>query len=165
MSLSDRAVEVTREVRAPAAEVWRLLADGWLYPLWVVGTARMRAVDEAWPAVGARLHHSVGNWPLLLDDRTEVLESEPGHRLLLRAHAWPMGSATVLIELESTEVGTRVRIREDAEQGPGTMLPRMLRQRLVEPRNREALRRLGYLAEGGRGGAPVSGPAAGPTPS
>lgn len=164
MSLRDRAVDVTREMEAPVEEVWRLLADGWLYPLWVVGTARMRDVDPEWPGVGTRLHHSVGNWPLLVDDRTEVLESVPGRRLALRAHAWPMGAATVLIELEPAAAGTRVRIREDAERGPGMLMPRMLRQRLVEPRNRESLRRLAYLAEGGRG-REVTLPGGGPTPS
>ena len=51
-----------------------MLSDGWLYALWVVGAARMRDVDEGWPAVGTRLHHSVGTWPLLIDDTTEVLE-------------------------------------------------------------------------------------------
>ena len=59
-------------IQASPERVWEVLADGWTYPLWVVGASRMRAVDENWPEVGARLHHSVGTWPVLLDDYTEV---------------------------------------------------------------------------------------------
>ncbi len=65
----------TRLMDATPEQVWKVLSDGWLYPLWVVGATRMRDVDEGWPAVGTRLHHSVGSWPLMLDDTTEVLES------------------------------------------------------------------------------------------
>ena len=68
----------TRVIRTTPDRVWDVLADGWLYPLWVVGATRMRAVDAGWPEVGSKLHHSVGVWPLVLDDNTEVLECEPG---------------------------------------------------------------------------------------
>ena len=40
--------------------VFRVLADGWLFPAWVVGASRMRDVDEQWPVPGAKLHHSFG---------------------------------------------------------------------------------------------------------
>jgi hypothetical protein len=108
----------------------------------------MRDVDEDWPAVGSRLHHSVGNWPLLLDDTTEVLEVATGRRLLLRAHAWPGGAAEVEIVLTPTGDGTTVTIREDASHGPAVLVPRAVRQAMVVPRNKESLRRLSYLAEG-----------------
>ena len=41
-----------------------------------------------------------------------------------------------------------VAMAEDAVTGPGTLLPRPLRQLAIGPRNVEALRRLAYLAEG-----------------
>ncbi len=44
MSTNSRVVEATPE------QVWSILADGWLYPLWVVGASRMRQVDDHWPA-------------------------------------------------------------------------------------------------------------------
>ena len=69
MSTTSRPISATPE------QVWEVLADGWLYPLFVVGASRMRDVDDDWPAVGSRLHHSVGTWPLLIDDTTEVLTS------------------------------------------------------------------------------------------
>lgn len=145
------AISVSREVAAAASDVWDVLSDGWLYPCWVVGAARMRDVDASWPEKGSRLHHSVGNWPLLLDDKSEVLESEPLRRLRLRAHGWPAGAAEVLVEIEEQGTGCLVTIREDAVEGPGTLVPRPARQAMIAPRNREALRRLAYLAEGRRG--------------
>ena len=35
-----------------AKQVWDVLGDGWLYPLWVVGASRIRDVDDGWPAEG-----------------------------------------------------------------------------------------------------------------
>ncbi|HET7689472.1 MAG TPA: SRPBCC family protein [Nocardioidaceae bacterium] len=140
---------VERWISAEPARVWAVLSDGWLYPSWVVGASRMREVDDGWPASGTRLHHSVGNWPLLINDRTEVLEMVPEKLLRLQAHGWPAGAAEVLIELESAGTGTTVRIREDAVAGPAKLMPKPLRQLAMLPRNREALRRLAFLAEGG----------------
>ena len=42
----------SRTIKATPERVWSVLADGWLYPLFVVGASRMRDVDEGWPAVG-----------------------------------------------------------------------------------------------------------------
>jgi uncharacterized protein YndB with AHSA1/START domain len=137
-----------RLVDAPPQAVWDVLSDGWLYPLWVVGATRMRDVDETWPQAGSKLHHSVGVWPAVLDDNTEVLEVEPLRRLVLRAKSWPFGSAQVVIELEDAGAQTRVRIQEDAAAGPGRLVPYPLRAPVIKVRNVEALRRLGYLAEG-----------------
>lgn len=144
--IEDRPV-VSREVAATPDKVWQVLSDGWLYPNWVVGAARMRDVDHDWPAPGSRLHHSVGNWPLLLDDDTEVLEARPPGLLRLRAHAWPGGAAEVLIRVVASTTGSTVTIQEDASHGPGVLVPRPLRQLAIVPRNRESLRRLALIAE------------------
>ena len=69
-------ISVERVIKTTPQRVWDVLADGWLYPLWVVGASRMREVDDSWPAVGAQLHHSVGVWPALLDDNTEVTDCD-----------------------------------------------------------------------------------------
>ena len=143
---TDPAV-VRRTIDADPARVWAALADGWLYPSWVVGASRMRDVDESWPAPGSRLHHSVGLWPLLVDDRTEVIGCEPQKRLHLKAHAWPGGAAEVVIELVPSDGGTLVTMREDAVAGPARLVPGPVRQIAMVPRNRESLRRLGFLAE------------------
>ena len=139
--------ENTQVVAATPDQVWRVLADGWLYPLWVVGATRMRDVDEHWPAVGAQLHHSVGVWPLTLDDTTEVLAEKPPSFLRLRARAWPGGEANVELLIEPEGAGTRITIREDAVKGPGLLVPSPLRHLQLAWRNTEALRRLAYLVE------------------
>ena len=142
----------SRPVRATPEQVWSVLADGWLYPLFVVGAARMRDVDEDWPAVGARLHHSVGSWPLMLDDTTEVLEVEEGKRILLLARAWPAGHAHVEISLEpsagSAGDQTVVTIVENATAGPGALIPKVLQDPQLHVRNIETLRRLAFVVEG-----------------
>ena len=82
-----------RTIRALPDQVWDVLSDGWLYPVWVVGATRMRDVDGNWPEVGSCLHHSAGVWPLVVSDSTEVLENRPGSVLRMRARGWPIGEA------------------------------------------------------------------------
>ena len=137
----------SRTIAAPPEKVWAVLSDGWLYPLFVVGASRMRDVDATWPAVGAKLHHSVGSWPALIDDNTEVLEVEEGRRLVLQARAWPTGEATVEFLLEPTAGGTLVTINEDATKGPALLIPKPVRDQQLDWRNAETLRRLSYVAE------------------
>ncbi|WP_409484230.1 SRPBCC family protein [Arsenicicoccus dermatophilus] len=136
-----------RRTTATPDQVWRVLADGWTYPCWVVGASRMRAVSADWPAVGARLHHSVGAWPTLLDDETSVMEVEPGRRIVLQAKARPFTRAAVEITLEPQAGGTLISMREDTVAGVTQVVPHQLRQAGVARRNREALLRLALIAE------------------
>ena len=138
----------TRTLSATPEQVWEVLADGWLYPLFVVGASRMREVDETWPAPGSKLHHSVGVWPLIIDDETEVTESEPLRTLALRAKAWPLlGEAPVVLHLSEKGAGTRVMMEEDVATGPGKLVPQPVRAPGITWRNTEALRRLAFIAE------------------
>jgi len=107
----------------------------------------MREVDDTWPEIGSRLHHSVGSWPMLVDDHTEVLEAHPPHEMTLRARAWPLGEAFVRLTLEPAASGTEVTIEEDVTSGPGRVTPPPLRSALLSWRNRESLERLSFLAE------------------
>lgn len=138
----------TRVIETVPDQVWDVLADGWLYPLWVVGATRMRAVDASWPDVGSKLHHSVGAWPVVIDDETEVLSMDSGRSLRLRAAAWPGGEAEVLITLTASGADTLVEIEEDAVSGPGRLVPSPVRAPLLKWRNVETLRRLALVAEG-----------------
>jgi hypothetical protein len=140
-------VENVRRMQAAPEKVWNVLSDGWLYPVWVVGASRMREVDEEWPAAGSRLHHSVGVWPALIDDYTEVLESVPSRSLTLRARAWPVGEAQVIIRLKPVGDETEVEISEDVASGPGRLVPKPVRAPTLKWRNTETLRRLAFLAE------------------
>lgn len=142
---------LSRDLTCSPESVFDVLADGWLYASWVVGASRIRDVDDSWPAEGARLHHSVGLWPILIDDVTVVKEYDPPRRFLLQAKAWPSGEATVELRIEATSGGCRVVMTEDATRGPATMIPRPLRAAMLRPRNRETLQRLALLAEGGAG--------------
>ena len=141
-------IVVERATAASPDAVWDVLADGWLYTGWVVGASRMRSVDLTWPEPESRLHHSVGTWPLLLDDTTSVISVEPGHRIELQARGWPAGEATVVVTVDAEGVGSRLRMTEDVTSGPGRLVPYPVRQLSIAPRNTESLRRLALLAEG-----------------
>ena len=138
----------TRLMHCPPEAVFAVLADGWTYPSWVVGASRMRDVDESWPQVGARIHHSVGVWPALIDDETEVTEWDAPRRAAFVARGWPIGEARIIIEVRPHRDGCVVRMHEYAVRGPMQYVPRVLTDPLLDFRNREALHRLGYLAEG-----------------
>lgn len=148
-TMADGRAVITRRVHAPTPLVWSVVADGWEYATWVVGASRIREVDPEWPRPGSRLHHSFGVWPALIDDHTEVLTSEPGRTLLLKARGWPAGEAQVRIQISANGPDVSiVSIAEDAIAGPGRLLPRVVRQSLIVPRNTETLRRLALIAEG-----------------
>ena len=141
--------EVTLTVPTSADRVFAVLADGWLYVGWVVGASHIREVDEGWPAVGTRIHHSVGSWPVLVKDVTKVRAMEPGRMLELEARGWPLGAALVRIELTPTGPDTtEVRMTERVVNGVGKLMPDALQTLLLVPRNRESLHRLADLALG-----------------
>ncbi|RSM52261.1 polyketide cyclase [Amycolatopsis sp. WAC 01376] len=149
--------EVSRVVDVPPDAVFAVLADGWSYASWVVGSSHIRDVDEDWPAVGSRIHHSVGPWPLHIQDVTVVKAVEPGVSLSLEARGWPLGAAAVEVTLlPHGEAKTEVRMRESVVRGPAKVLPEAVQALVAKPRNTEALARLADLATGkytGRKGA------------
>ena len=128
-------------------DVFAVLADGWSYPSWVVGAARIRQVDDDWPSVGSRIHHSVGVWPALISDTTSVEAIQRPHLLVLTVRAWPAGAGQVRVTCEPDGAATRVTIEERATSGPATWVPTLLQDAMLHWRNTEALRRLAYLAE------------------
>jgi len=137
-----------RFVTCTPADVFAVLANGWLYPSWVVGATRMRSVDDTWPAPGSALHHSVGVWPLVLNDTTSVLEWDPPRHALLRARGWPLGEASVAVDVQQRKNGCLIRIREVGTAGPARLIPRVITDPALRVRNVETLKRLSYLAEG-----------------
>lgn len=138
---------VSRKIEASPDRVWDVLAHGWNYPLFVVGASRMRNVDRAWPEVGTKLHHSVGVWPALIDDATEVLEMQPRARLKLRAKGWPLGEAHVEFRLTEKGKGTLLEIEEHPTAGPGVVIPSAVTDPGIGWRNTETLRRIAFIAE------------------
>lgn len=142
MSRTTRVMSCTQE------DVFDVLADGWSYATWVVGAARIRAVEPGWPQVGTHIHHSVGLWPLLISDNTEVEHLDAPHELRLKVRLWPTGSGVVTLRCRPQDDGTEVVMEERLVSGPVALLPRPVQDALLNPRNVEALRRLAYLAEG-----------------
>lgn len=141
-------IGVTHETSATPAQVWSVLSNGWLYSSWVVGASRIRAVDSNWPQVGSKIHHSVGVWPVLLNDETVSLQSSAGH-LELSAHGWPVGTARVRLHVEKSDNGSLLTMDEFAETPPFAWIPTNAQRVATSPRLRECLTRLAFLAENG----------------
>ncbi|MFL6127026.1 SRPBCC family protein [Actinophytocola sp.] len=141
--------EVTTLVPTSPENVFAVLADGWSYVGWVVGATHIRAVDDGWPQVGTRIHHSLGAWPATVNDVTIVRAVEPQRMLELEARLWPFGTALVRLELTEKQPDvTEVRMSERVIRGPGRLLPNAAQALLLVPRNRESLRRLCDRARG-----------------
>lgn len=139
-----------REMKCTPEDVFGVLADGWVFPTWVVGASRMRDVDESFPEPGSRLHHSFGLWPAVVDDRTTVREWDPPHRMVMTPAGWPFGEALVTIEVKPRGEGCVVRLTETATRGPASLVPAPLLNTVLRVRNRETLLRLAFAAEGGK---------------
>jgi uncharacterized protein YndB with AHSA1/START domain len=147
MSGSDAAVRLTAHTRAGIDAVWRCVADPYSYRRWVSGTARIRSADPHWPAVGARLYHRFGRWPLRSRDHTTVLECDPPRRILLAAAARPWALVRAEVTIVAETGGTRITLCERVIGGLGARLPRLTRP-VQWARNRRSLRLLVELAEG-----------------
>lgn len=141
--------EISRMFNCTPQAVFDVLTDGWTYATWVVGAARIRAVDEDFPAVGSKIHHSVGAWPFLISDRTEIEECEPPRLLQLRVAAWPAGAGRVRIVCDEEGDQTRVTMFEESISGPAKLIPQPVESIALRLRNEETLKRLAYLAESG----------------
>ncbi len=133
----------------PPERVFAVLSDPESYADWVVGSHSIRDADPDWPAVGARFHHRVGVGWLTVNDHTEVLEAAPPRRIVLRARALPLGTATVEIVLAPRAGGTHVTMTEVAGDPLSKLALNRLTDPLVHHRNRESLRRLRRISETG----------------
>jgi hypothetical protein len=142
-------ITVDKKVPVAPDRVFGVLADGWLYSGWVVGASHIRDVDAHWPKLGARIHHSIGPWPLLMKDSTLVVAIEQDRLLELQARMWPFGVARVRVTLARTaDGGTQIQMDEKLVQGPASLLPEPVQAALLKPRNRESLDRLAAMARG-----------------
>jgi len=139
--------ENERLIHAGAADVFAVLTDGWSYAAWVVGASRVRDVDAGWPEEGHSIHHSVGAWPVLIDDTTTVLEYDPLRKLRLRVRAWPAGEGEVEFRVTETPEGCLVSMRERVSGGLALFVPPVAADLALRPRNTETLRRLALLVE------------------
>jgi uncharacterized protein YndB with AHSA1/START domain len=139
---------VTTFIGVSPQDVYSVLANGWYYSGWVVGTSHMQAVEEAWPAAGSRLFHATGVWPAVLADQTRVDEVVPNERLVMTASGQPFGEARVEMTLSAEGTGTRVMLTETPIRGPASWMHNRLADALLHRRNKESLARLAAIAEG-----------------
>ncbi|MEV6415038.1 SRPBCC family protein [Kribbella sp. NPDC051718] len=137
-----------RLIHASVDDVFAVLTDGWGYASWVVGASRIRTVEANWPQPGHSIHHSVGSWPLLIDDSTTVEAYEPLRLLRLRVRAWPTGEGIVEFEATDEYGECHLVMREHTAKGPATLIPDQVLDPILHLRNAETLQRLALLAEG-----------------
>jgi hypothetical protein len=138
---------VRTTVQTSPDRVFAVLADGWTYSDWVVGTVHIRDVDDTWPEPGSRLHHKAGPWPFSLQDSSTVLAMTADRSLTMRAGLWPLGEATVRIDLEPVgAAATRVVMHEEFHAGPLQWARNKINDLVLHRRNMESLRRLSDIA-------------------
>ncbi|HEY2297049.1 MAG TPA: SRPBCC family protein [Jatrophihabitans sp.] len=138
---------LSTHIKASPSEVFAVLADGWTYSNWVVGTSHIRAVEDQWPAPGSTLHHAVGAWPLITRDKTVVQSVTPEREIVLRARGSQLGEAVVTIELRDDADGCAVTMHETPISGLGRWLHNPVNEALLTKRNQESLRRLRATVE------------------
>jgi uncharacterized protein YndB with AHSA1/START domain len=128
--------------RSPG-EVWDVLSDGRAYAEWVMGTRHVRDVDPDWPALGSKIHYTLGIGRWTFDDITTVRLAEPGQRLELEAHAGRLGTARVsIVLLPWGERQTVLILDEHPLSGPGARWHSILVEALLRLRNGRMLRSL-----------------------
>lgn len=128
-------------IDAQPSDVWEVLADGYSYPRWVVGTRSVESVDPSWPAVGANLHYRAGVGPFQIADVTTIRVSDPPHHLEMEAH---MRLVTVRISVEVRPWADQalVIVDEHPLRGSSLAFENPLSEGLLTMRNRLMLTRL-----------------------
>ena len=134
-------------VQRPPEQVWEVLADGYAYKDWVVGTREIRSVDDGWPRVGSSLTYSVGLGPFTYEGRTTVRRMEEGRELGLEAEAMPAGTARIVINLVPWGEDTVVVVDEHPLRGPGYQLHNALSDAILLLRGRPMVKKLARLVE------------------
>jgi uncharacterized protein YndB with AHSA1/START domain len=151
----------SRTLAASRSAVWDMLVDPHSYPDWLIGTARIRAVDATWPSVGSRFHHRVGIGWLSIPDHSEVLDIDPERLLRLKVEARPLIAGVVTFVLVSDATGTAVAIEEEPLLRTIGNVVRPVMDPTIHVRNHRSLRRFERIvhervaATGGDGAASV----------
>jgi uncharacterized protein YndB with AHSA1/START domain len=137
------------EIRISATpdQVFDVLDDAHAYARWVVGTRRIRRVDNEWPAPGSKFHHAVGNAAAELHDSSKVIVRERPARMVLEVRFRPTGVARVTIGVRPVDDGTELVLEEDPQSGPFAAVPRFVTEPLLWARNALSLQRLRHEVE------------------
>jgi uncharacterized protein YndB with AHSA1/START domain len=135
---------------APPEQVFEVMSDAWLIPVWVVGATHIRSVDESWPEPDSRMHHQVGPWPVSISDSTAVVRCEPPDCLVLQGRAWPIGEVRIELRVEADGATSLVTMGEAPTHGTARLLDNPVQRWLLAARNRESLARLAAIVENRR---------------
>jgi hypothetical protein len=98
------------------------------------GTAESALSAADWPAPGARILHSVGTWPAVIDDETVVESCITGEELVLLAKIRPAAEARITMQLSDIPGGCRVAMTEVAVSAPLRWVPDSVQLTGVAPR-------------------------------
>lgn len=129
-------------IDASASAVYAVLIDPETYPHWLVGAARIRDVDDDWPAVGSKFHHRVGLGWLSIADSTKVIATEPDRRLVLAVRARPLISAVATFSLVSDGAVCVVSFEEEPSVRLIGNIVRPVLDPITHVRNHQSLKRL-----------------------
>ncbi len=137
------------DAAASAHDVYTVLLDPYAYAKWVVGSKRVRTVDENWPAPGARFHHTVGVPGIDIKDSSQLISVEPDRRVVLEVRFRPVGIGVVTLDLEALGEGhrTRITMTEEPKSGPVRAWWSPALEIATHVRNALSLRRLVHLSE------------------
>jgi hypothetical protein len=137
---------VTTHLGAPPERAFETLSDARAIREFVVGARNVRRFDPRWPEAGTTLHHSIGFVPFVIRDQTVSMACESPDRLVLEAHAGPLGTFLITFELVAEAGSTRLRVEEHPLSGvfalPGI---RRVTDVAIHLRNLEMCRRLRRL--------------------
>ncbi|MEU9187272.1 SRPBCC family protein [Streptomyces sp. NPDC048484] len=140
-----------RLIKKSPKEVWAVLADGSRYADWVVGTSSSYPVRGRWPQVHSAIGYEVRAGFFGFTNETIVRACDDERELELEAHAGPLGTARIAIELRPWGEHTLVIIDEHPLQGVGGALHNVGVEALIQLRHRTMLKRLAEVCEDGRG--------------
>lgn len=136
---------VCRHFDAAPEDVWSVIVDPWTYPEWLLGASVMREVDENWPSPGSKFHHAVGVKPFVLPDHSQVLDIEPGRRLVLHVKARPLVTARVTFEIIGASEGCVLTCEEEPTLRTIGNIGRPLMDPMIHFRNHRSLRQMEQL--------------------
>lgn len=126
-------------------QVWRVLANGWLFPSWAIGATQVCKVDGDWPSADSRLQHAIGRGLFALRSETRVLASRPARMLKVLTEGWPSGGSELTVTVIPAETGTSLRL-EELVVAPTNGLAPIVNTMLLQWRTTQALRGLDLLA-------------------
>ncbi|MEO3848413.1 SRPBCC family protein [Streptomyces sp. B8F3] len=136
-----------RLIKVDPGRVWDVLADGWRYAEWVVGTASSEPVRGQWPEVGAAIGYEVRLGPLRFANETVVRRCVEGSVLELEAHAGGLGTARIALEVHPWGENTLVTVDEHPLRGTAGALHNAGAEALIQLRHRTMLARLARICE------------------